>query len=413
MIKFKDHNEKRKKSKLLKRILKICSFVKQIVTYKGSIISKFKYLIRRIKKYLRKRRNKKNKNKTVIKEKSSKKKNEIDFKVIFFCEANYHIRNASKTMRLLKQEGIDSCIIDFTKFLGEGKRQLNKEEKQLYEDIRFFEYNQETYSSIDLNKLKLAVFFNDWGINNKFIRQLRNRNIITVGIDEGVNDFLKLGEGFTSKVSPYRTCEYVILPGRFDTQFFKDRPDQYFVSGLPMIRKLYKEEVTFPKKPLAVINVNFTYGVLTWYRNLFVKTAIEGCKLAGIDYVITQHPMDNADLSEYDVTDKNMYDTIRGGSIFISRFSGAIIEALAMGKPCVYHNPHNEKMIKFQKPMGGYSISDSAQSLAKAIKYELDRSSKTPVREYSRKFMEYHANIGEKKEPAELITETIIKLMKS
>jgi hypothetical protein len=123
--------------------------------------------------------------------------------------------------------------------------------------------------------------------------------------------------------------------------------------------------------------------------------------------------MDNADLSEYNVTDKNMYDTIRGGSIFISRFSGAIIEALAMGKPCVYHNPHNEQMLKFQEPMGAYSISDSAQSLAKAIKYELDRSSKTPVREYSRKFMEYHANIGEKKEPAELITETIIKLMKS
>jgi hypothetical protein len=167
-----------------------------------------------------------------------------------------------------------------------------------------------------------------------------------------------------------------------------------------MIRKLYEEKVSFPKKPLAVINVNFTYGVLTFYRDLFVRTAIEGCKRAGVDYVITQHPMDNGDLSEYNITDKNMYDTIREGSIFISRFSGAIIESLAMGKPCVYHNPHNEKILKFQEPMGAYSVSDSADSLAKAIKYELDRSSKISVREYSREFMEYHANVNDKEEPA-------------
>jgi hypothetical protein len=123
--------------------------------------------------------------------------------------------------------------------------------------------------------------------------------------------------------------------------------------------------------------------------------------------------MDLADLSDYKVTDKNMYDTIREGSIFISRFSGAIIESLAMGKPCVYHNPHNEQVVKFQEPLGAYSISDSAESLAEAIKYELERSSKTPVREYSRKFMELHANIHSEKEPEELITETIMKLIKT
>jgi hypothetical protein len=381
-------------------------FSKRVFTYKGSLLDKVKYFFRSIRKYLMKLKNRNKK--TEIKYSS-----QINFDVIFFCEADYHIRNASSIIRLLKDSGIRACLIDFTKFLGSGQRQLTEDEKKSYKDVPLFDYSKDIYSLINLSRVEVGIFFNDWGINNQYIRELQRLGIKTLAINEGVNDFLKLSEGFLIKISPYRTCEYVILPGEYDTQFFKDRPDQYFVSGLPMIRKLYKEKVTFPKKPLAVINVNFTYGVLTWYRNLFVKTAIEGCKLAGVDYVITQHPMDNADLSEYNVTDKNMYDTIRGGSIFISRFSGAIIEALAMGKPCVYHNPHNEQMLKFQEPMGAYSISDSAQSLAKAIKYELDRSSKTPVREYSRKFMEYHANIGEKKEPAELITETIIKLMKS
>jgi len=83
-----------------------------------------------------------------------------------------------------------------------------------------------------------------------------------------------------------------------------------------------------------------------------------------------------------------------------------------MGKPCIYHNPHHEKVLKFQEPMGAYSISDSAESLAKAIKYELKRSSKTPVREYSRRFMEYHANIGDRLTPEERSTRTIMELLK-
>jgi glycosyltransferase involved in cell wall biosynthesis len=391
------------------KLKKLRKYANRVIDYQGNFFQKIGYLWNKGLDYLCRRRLRKKKNYEVKMSNTKYIKSEI----LFFCEANYHIRNAAPVVRKLKKEYERVSIIDMTGFLAGGKRKLNKKELKEYRDIDVISYDRNTYNNIDLNVLKVAIFFNDWGINNSFIRKLRHKGILTIGIDEGVNDFLKLGEGFTSKISPYRTVEHVFLPGEFEIQFFKDRPGQHHIVGLPMIRKLYKEEVNFPKKPLAVINVNFTYGVLTWYRDLFVKTAVEGCKLAGIDYVLTQHPMDNADLSEYNVTDKNMYDTIRGGSIFISRFSGAIIEALAMGKPCVYHNPHNEKILKFQEPMGAYSISDSAESLAKAIKYELDRSSKTSVREYSRKFMEYHANIHSRKEPAELITETIIKLIKS
>jgi chloramphenicol O-acetyltransferase len=82
-----------------------------------------------------------------------------------------------------------------------------------------------------------------------------------------------------------------------------------------------------------------------------------------------------------------------------------------MGKPCVYHNPHNEQVIKFQEPMGAYSVSKSSDSLAKAIKYELERSFTTSVREYSREFMEYHANIGDEEEPSEKISVIVKRLL--
>jgi hypothetical protein len=391
----------------------IYRYLKRSVSYHGNFFARVDYFIDQWIIYFHKRRLRKRKASKILKKIYRKDVQEtIKYDVLFFCEANYHIRNAVSILRNLtkcKKVG----IVNMAEFLSHGRRALTSEEYDEYSDICFVEFDNTTYSKIDKESLQAAIFFNDWGLNSKFIRELRHKRVVTIGINEGVNDFLKLAEGFTSKVSPYRTCEQVFLPGKFDTQFFVDRPGQYNVVGLPMINNLYKEKIFSPKKPLAVINVNFSYGVLTHCRDEFIKTAIEGCKKAKIDYIITQHPMDLADLSDYKVSDKNMYDTIREGSIFISRFSGAIIESLAMGKPCVYHNPHNEQVVKFQEPLGAYSISDSAESLAEAIKYELKRSSKTPVREYSRDFMELHANIHSEKEPEELITETILRLIEA
>lgn len=333
-------------------------------------------------------------------------------KVLFFCDAAYHIRQAAEIIRVLKEKGTDAEIVDLTKHHHGGKRQLAKEELADYKDIVFHDYYEGIYNNIDTDRLLVAVYFNDWGLHSRHIRAFRNKGVVTIGIDEGVNDFLKLMDGFSSRISPYRTCEHVILPGEYETRFFKDRPGQYHVTGLPRLQELYGEDVKSPEKPVAVINVNFTYSILTHERERYVKTSVEGCKLAGVDYVLTQHPADLGDLSEYNVTNQTMYDAIRDGSIFISRFSGAIIESLAMGKPSIYHNPHNEQVLKFQEPMGAYSISNSAKSLAKAIKTELAKVEKTTVHEYSKKFMDYHANISDKVEPSEKIANLVSELIK-
>ena len=367
----------------------------------GSIFTKISYLLSRVIEFLKYHFHIPSIFKLIPKIKHN-------YTVLFVCEADYHIRNAAPIIRNLKEKDISVAIIDKTNFLSGGKRALQNEEKNDFMDLKKILFNKNVYSTINYNLLKAVVFFNDWGESNSFVRSLRTKGISTIGINEGVNDFLKLGEGFTSRITPYRTCEYAILPGKFDTQFFIDRPNQYFISGLPKINQLYKEPVTFPSSPLAVINVNFTYSVLTYYRDLFIRTAIEGCKKAGIDYVLTQHPMDNGDLSLYNVSEKNMYDTIKEGTVFISRFSGAIIESLALGKPCVYHNPHNEQIRKFQEPLGAYSISFNSDSLAAGITHELNKVSKHSVREYAHDFLDLHANISETLAPNEIITQIII-----
>lgn len=381
--------------------IRLANFIKSVKDHPGSFKSKIADIFKRIIGYIKKRL-------PAISVNLNHPRLKLDYDVLFICDADYHIRNAVPIVKKLKESGINTGIINRSNYLSNGKRQLGKKEKKEYKGLDIFPFFKEIYNQINTNTLKSVIYFNDWGDNNAYVRYFRNKGIDTIGIVEGVNDFLKLGEGYTSKISPYRTCENVILPGKFDTQFFIDRPGQYFIGGLPKIRQLYNAPVTFPNTPIAVINVNFTYAVLTYYRDLFLKTAIEGCQKAGINYVLTQHPMDNGNLSGYNVSVKNMYDTIREGTLFISRFSGAIIEALAMGKPCVYHNPHNEQILKFQEPLGAYSISYDSDSLALSIKYELEKIKRQPVHEFANEFLELHANIADPIEPNKKIAQIIV-----
>ena len=60
-------------------------------------------------------------------------------------------------------------------------------------------------------------------------------------------------------------------------------------------------------------------------------------------------------------------------AVLISRFSSCIIEALAMGRGVVYHNPGTERVEKFRDPLGAYSVSEDAAGLAAALKVELER----------------------------------------
>jgi glycosyltransferase involved in cell wall biosynthesis len=267
-----------KKDKGIQSNIQEKSFRKFLTTHKGKLKDKYNYFIDRIVSFLYKK-NIKRKNKNQHKNQLRKDcESKISHDVLFFADCDYHIRNAAIISELLLQRGFSTGIIDMTKRLNQGKRQLKEEERKKYQDLNFYEFDNNTYQNVDLEVLKVAIYFNDAGIHNRQIRNLRNKNIITIGIDEGVNDFLKLSEGFSAHLSPYRTTEYIFLPGEFETQFFKDRPGQYFVVGLPSIKKFYEEKPSFPKKPLIAINVNFTYGVLTNFREKFVKTAIKGCE---------------------------------------------------------------------------------------------------------------------------------------
>lgn len=112
--------------------------------------------------------------------------------------------------------------------------------------------------------------------------------------------------------------------------------------------------------------------------------------MAGLDWIISQHPQDRGDLSAYPLDTRDFESTMQENAILISRFSSCIIEALAMGRPVVYHNPDTEKVEKFREPLGAYSISFDAPSLARALESELERPGSVEKRRTE--FLKEHCN---------------------
>jgi len=326
----------------------------------------------------------------------------IYYDIIFLPHKDYHLWTMGLIARELKKLNIYSCILDLTDYYrDEGSR---KEAKN-FSDIPFLDLKLLIDNKINFHTL---ICMNDWDkkVVRPHIQQAQHQGKKTIGIVEGVQDFLDLDTKQDRQT--YKTVEYVFLTGEHDKQFFKDR--KINIIGVPRLKKLLETKSTFPNKPLAIINMNFSYNVLADKAQFWLDNAIEGCKIANIDYIITQHPADKTDLSNYNVTNKTMYEIIEKGSIVISRFGSTIIETLAMGKPCVYHNPHKEKVIKYQEPMGAYSLSFDSNSLAEAIKFEL--SLNVDYRERANKFLDYHCNINEKNNSAFLAAKAISTILK-
>lgn len=331
---------------------------------------------------------------------------EADFigKVIFFCEVDYHIRSAAPVARALKRMGFPSIIVDAAKSKSfSTNRPLPESERVLYADldIREFDIKKDLPFSTDAAAF---IFMNDLTYTKRLILENFGFGVPTFGFYEGINDDWNLDRKLDRR--PYRSVDFLLLPGIYQCGFYEDRECR--VVGLPNVRALLSKPYVAPRKRRAVINVNFTYGVLEDRRDEYVSTAVQACTEFGLDYIITQHPADKANLSAYNVAKSRVYDLLDEGTVLISRFSTTILEGLAIGRPAIYHNPIGEKVPKFHQPLGAYSVSDSVESLKDALRRELEFvDAGGDVRARAALFLHFHSNSGVKDEPDELAAKAI------
>lgn len=323
------------------------------------------------------------------------------YDVLFLAYNKSNVIDCSLVSRQIKALGLSSAIIDISNSYYQNVKEGFSENRDI-ETIK--------YELLEFVNYKSLVCSIDWEdqFGRPLIYKSQKMGIPTIGLVDGIEDFEDTD--YAKSRNAYQTVEYVLVTGENDLKFLQNKLEKCFVIGLPKMYHLYHEKVSLPQKHMVVINVNFTYGTFEEARDNWLKEVLEACAILQLDYIIAQHHADHGDLSNYNVSKENIYDTIRKGSIIISRFSTVISEALAMGRKVVYHNPHGEKVKLYKEPHNAYSISHNTKELVEKIKFEL--GCKVNQRERANMFLQKQFNINSKVEPAVLAAQKIKKIVR-
>ncbi|MFN3216067.1 MAG: hypothetical protein ACE367_06195 [Acidimicrobiales bacterium] len=214
-----------------------------------------------------------------------------------------------------------------------------------------------------------VVVMNDWDADlGAIVRTAQGYGVPTIAKVEGAQDFDDVDVPIDRQA--YRHADLVLCQGQNDVDALAGVATA--LVGSTRLERIHAAPPRpAPAHPLAVINVNFTFGVLEDACDRFVQTALEGCRLAGIDAVISVHPHQRGDLAGLPLADEPMSRLLHRASVLVSRFSTVPFEAMAAGVPFVYHNPHGERVPTFAGGDGAFEHSTDAASLAAAIEASL------------------------------------------
>jgi hypothetical protein len=233
--------------------------------------------------------------------------------------------------------------------------------------LRRFDLPVFAYREMDswVDGLSLLLVLNDWGVNTKpLVERAAETGTLTIAKVEGAQDFDDLDVGRSRDA--YRTSQVIFGQGLNDDEALTGCDVR--IVGSSRLEGIWNQPARRPPPAKAVINLNFTYGVLEEERDLWLSTAVEGCRSAGVPFVLSVHPAEKSDLGgEYPVADQPVRHLLTQSSVLISRFSTVPFEAMARGVPFVYHNPHKEKVGAFADPGGAFEISHDSRSLAVAL----------------------------------------------
>ncbi len=240
--------------------------------------------------------------------------------IAFFPHKAYHTHSFRLLLPLLETAGLRYCFVDITVPYRDEQARVPELAAQM------LSYNEFVLSRI---QPRMIVCMNDWDtVVKPVIKKANACGMPTVGIVEGVQDYLDVDTG--RKRHPYREVGHVFLPGPFDRRYFTGSDQHLYDIGVQRLDGLdahrQARAATARGTPrTAVLNVNFSYGVMTERRARWVADVAAACEQAGYRLLISQHPQDDADLSAYAVDPRPLYTLLAEADVFISRFSGAIL----------------------------------------------------------------------------------------
>ena len=303
--------------------------------------------------------------------------------VVFIPHKKYHTQSFEILFPYLRDLGLSYLIVDISvPYRDENARIEGVDEIMM-------SYNEFVFSRIVPRSI---VCMNDWDtVVKPLIKKANSHGIPTIGIVEGVQDYHDLDTG--KKRNPYCEVSNVFLPGSFDRRYFIGSKQNLFDIGVQRLEGLAqyaesRKQRQPNKQKTAVLNVNFSYGVMVDKRDQWVKDVVDACAKTGYRLLVSQHPQDDGDFSEYEIDKRPLYNLLVEADIFISRFSGAILESLVIGCPVIYFNGHGEKIDKFYDSLEAYAVAENFGELILALSH-VEEKKYTPSR-----FLFAHACVG-------------------
>jgi hypothetical protein len=315
---------------------------------------------------------------------------------ILFCPYNNaHVLDMNLIIKQLKKINLSVAVV------------ISKVNKKHVTKLTDVETVQMDVVLKDFITFECFICFADWEpFTIKLIKYSKNNNVTSIGIVEGITEFTNVDYNYARQ--PYEHVDYVLTTGKNDLKYLSHKKTH--IVGIPKMYHQSREPITFPKKNLVVINLNFVGLLYDDVALSWLNSVISQCKKINIDYVISQHPTDTTDIKEFDnVSNLNIYDCIKLGTVVVSRFSTVILESLAYGKPVVYFKPKEEKSSFFVKNKDVFSVVHDEESLGKSILYEISRKENT--RERANSLLHNQCNINSNIEPSKLAAQYISDIL--
>jgi glycosyl transferase family 2 len=207
--------------------------------------------------------------------------------------------------------------------------------------------------------------FNDWGeYFGDYVAYVKGKAPVSFAKVEGVQDWLDLDTGRTRNA--YLASDVVLCQGDNDVGALEGRRDRLEVVGGDRLEAIWNDPVPADTRPRVVGNVNFTYGVQSEHRDLWVATLRDACRRADVGLDLSLHPSETASFPGLASPDPIRHLLV-SNSILVSRFSTVLFEGMARGCSVIYYNPHGEQVPTFHHPDGAFDVAEDPLTLARHI----------------------------------------------
>lgn len=196
------------------------------------------------------------------------------------------------------------------------------------------------FDSASASAPNVLLSLNDWGPVEVMINHVRRRGGKVLAKVEGTQDFRNVDTPL--RRPPYSVADCVLAQGPYDSRTcLNNVVVEVGSSRLESLGAVVDAGQLERIVDGPLLNVNFSYGIGGAWSRPWYSLAARSVRRAGLEHVATVHPAVAAPWAT-NVSPWPISLSLETSSHFVSRRSASILDALQMGRPVIYFNPHRE-----------------------------------------------------------------------